>query len=152
MWGGKKKKSVNGRIDSLIGANTVIHGDLKFSGGLHIDGQVVGNVIAEEGVSSTLILSSNGHIKGDVQVGHVVLNGSVTGNVFSCESVELASEAHVEGDVYYTLLEMAMGAEVNGNLVHQSKEELQKSSVQAKTEQDVVESAVMGYLDEKASN
>jgi len=152
MWGSKKNKGMNGRIDSLIGANTLIHGDLKFSGGLHIDGQVIGNVIADEGSSSTLILSSNGHIKGDVQVGHVVLNGSVTGNVFSSESVELASEAHVEGNVYYALLEMAMGAEVNGNLVHQSKEELEKLSVTEKSEQDVVESAVMGYLDEKASN
>ena len=152
MWSKKKQKSVGGRIDSLIGANSVIHGDLRFSGGLHIDGKVVGNVIAEEGSSSTLILSSNGHIKGDVQVSHVVLNGSVKGNVYSSESVELASEAHVDGNVYYTLLEMAMGAEVNGNLVHQSKEELQKISGSEKSEQDVVESAVMGYLDEKASN
>ena len=152
MWGNKKQKSAGGLIDSLIGANSTIHGDLRFSGGLHIDGKVVGNVIAEEGSPSTLILSSNGHIKGDVQVSHVVLNGSVKGNVYSSESVELASEAHVDGNVYYTLLEMAMGAEVNGNLVHQSKEELQKMSGSEKAEQDVVESAVMGYLDEKASN
>ena len=152
MWGNKKKTNANGRIDSLVGANSTIHGDVHFSGGLHIDGKIIGNVIAEEGTSSTLILSSNGHIKGDVQVGHVVLNGSVKGNVYSSDSVELASEAHVDGNVYYALLEMAMGAEVNGNLVHQSKEELQKIGSTAKSEQDVVESAVMGYLDEKAPN
>lgn len=153
MWSKKKQKSsTNGRIDSLIGANTSIQGDLTFAGGLHIDGTVVGNVIAEEGSASTLILSSSGHIKGDVRVGHVVLNGAVTGNVYSSESVELASDAHVEGNVYYTLLEMAMGAEVNGNLVHQSKEQAQKDASPEKAEGDVVESAVMGYLDEKAPN
>ncbi len=147
MWNNKKKQNTSGKIDSLIGANTQVQGDVAFQGGLHIDGRVVGNVIAED-VDSTLILSSQGHIEGDVHVAHVMLNGTVKGNVYSTESVELASEAHVEGNVFYNLLEMEMGAEVNGNLVHQSKSE-QPSQAKEQKQQDVVESTVMGYLDEK---
>jgi len=152
MLGKKKQGSSNGKIDSLIGVKTTIHGNLVFSGGLHIDGKLIGNVVANEDTSSALIVSSQGCIEGDVQVGHIVLNGTVKGNVYSSESIELASDARVEGNVYYNLLEMAMGAEVNGNLVHQSKEELQQNVVAVKTEQDVVESTLMGYLDEKAPN
>ncbi len=151
MWKNKKNNSTNGKIDSLIGANSSICGDLSFSGGLHIDGEVVGNVIANDS-ESALIVSNHGKIKGNVTVGHIVLNGEVKGNVYSCESIELAPEARVVGNVYYNLLEMAMGAEVNGNLVHRSKDEWQKDHATVKKEQDVVESTVMGYLDESAPN
>ncbi len=150
MWDKKKKSNASGKIDSLIGPNTTIQGDLRFNGGLHIDGRIIGNIVSDGEGASTLIVSKQGYIEGSVQVDHVVLNGKVKGNVYSSERVELASEARVEGDVYYDLLEMAMGAEVNGSLVHQSKEQQQKDAVGVKGSQDVVESAVMGYLDEKA--
>lgn len=152
MWGKKKKSSTVGKIDSLIGPNTSIYGDLVFNGGLHVDGNIVGNIASDGDGVSTLIVSKQGCVEGDVQVDCVILNGKVKGNVYSSESVELASEARVEGNVYYDLLEMAMGAEVNGSLVHQPGEEQQKNAVAVKNEQDVVESAVMGYLDGKASN
>ncbi len=150
MWGKKKKSNTAGKIDSLIGPNTSIYGDLVFSGGLHVDGKIVGNIASNGEDASTLIVSEQGCIEGNVQVDYVILNGKVKGNVYSSESVELASEARVEGNVYYDLLEMAMGAEVNGSLVHQPGEEQQKNAVAVKNQQDVVESTLMGYLDEKA--
>ena len=99
---GKKGKTVSARVDTIVGQQTQVDGDLHFTGGLHIDGRVRGNVIAGEGSTSVLTVSEHGSIEGDVRVPNVILNGSVT------------------GDVHYNLIEMAMGAEVNGSLLHQN--------------------------------
>ncbi|MDR9436004.1 MAG: polymer-forming cytoskeletal protein [Thiohalophilus sp.] len=120
MWGSKKKPSRTAQIDSLIGQNTEIRGDVIFSGGLHVDGSVKGSVIAEEGEESLLTLSERGTIEGEVKVPNVVVNGTVIGDVHAPGHVELAAQARVHGNVYYSLIEMAMGAEVNGNLLHKS--------------------------------
>jgi cytoskeletal protein CcmA (bactofilin family) len=120
MWGNVKKPKQTAHIDSLIGANSEIQGDIIFSGGLHVDGKVKGNVIAAEGNDSVLTLSERGVIEGEVKVPNVVVNGTVIGDVHALSHVELASQARVHGNVYYSLIEMAMGAEVNGNLVHRT--------------------------------
>jgi cytoskeletal protein CcmA (bactofilin family) len=121
MWGQNKKPKQTAHIDSLIGQNTEIHGDVIFSGGLHVDGTVKGSVIAESGEDSVLTLSERGTIEGEVKVPNVVVNGSVIGDVHATGHVELAAQARVHGNVYYSLIEMAMGAEVNGKLMHQDE-------------------------------
>lgn len=118
----QRKKIKASRIDSLIGRQTVLTGDVEFSGGLHIDGTVTGNVTADEESHSVLTLSEHGTIEGEVKVPNIVLNGSVIGDVHAIERIELAANARVAGNVYYGLIEMAMGAEVNGNLVHAAEE------------------------------
>ena len=116
---GKKKGFNAARIDTLVGQGTEITGDLVFSGGLHVDGTIKGNVVAEEGTTALLILSEFGRIEGEVTVPNMVLNGEVVGDVYGSTRVELAPKARVKGSVYYNLIEMAIGAEVNGGLVHQ---------------------------------
>lgn len=111
----KKRKSA--KIDSLIGQNTELQGNVIFSGGFHIDGKLKGNVCAHE-PSSLLTLSDHGVVEGEVRVPNIILNGTVIGDVYASERVELAANAKVIGNVYYNLIEMAMGAEVNGSLVH----------------------------------
>ena len=118
---GKKTKSASTKVDTIIGQQTRIEGDVHFSGGLHIDGKVKGGVIAEADSASVLTVSEHGSIEGDVRVPTVILNGKVTGDVRSAERIELASKARVDGDVYYNLIEMAMGAAVNGSLVHNAE-------------------------------
>jgi|TARA_B110000046_G_scaffold182449_1_gene216479 cytoskeletal protein CcmA (bactofilin family) len=117
MFGNRKKRRVT-RIDTLIAQDSEIQGDIRFTGGLHIDGTIKGNVIAENDGSSMLSLSECGTIEGEVTVPYVILNGAVMGDVHSSEHVELASMTRVTGNVYYNLLEMSIGAEVNGKLVH----------------------------------
>ena len=117
MWGNNRKRRTT-RIDTLIGQHSEVLGDIKFSGGLHIDGTIKGNVIAERDSHSMLSLSEQGTIEGEVNVPFVVLNGVVIGDVHGGDHVELASKARVTGNVYYNLIEMAIGAEVNGKLVH----------------------------------
>ena len=116
---GRKKGFNAARIDTLVGQGTEINGDLVFSGGLHVDGKVNGNVIAEEGSTALLILSEFGRIEGEVKVPNMVLNGEIVGDVYGSTRVELAPKSRVKGSVYYNLIEMAIGAEVNGGLVHQ---------------------------------
>jgi cytoskeletal protein CcmA (bactofilin family) len=118
---GKKLKAASTRVDTIIGQQTRIEGDIHFSGGLHVDGRIKGAVIAETGSASVLTVSENGSIEGDIRVPTVILNGTVSGDVHSDERIELAAKARVDGDVYYKLIEMAMGAAVNGNLVHRSE-------------------------------
>jgi len=120
---GKKKRTA--RIDSLIGQFTEIHGDISFSGGLHVDGKTKGNVEATE-PGSLLTVSDQGLVEGEVRVPNIVLNGQVIGDVFAGERIELAAQARVNGNVYYNLIEMAIGAEVNGKLVHHTGEEKRK--------------------------
>ncbi len=116
---GKKKNFSSARIDTLIGQGTEINGDLVYAGGLHVDGRINGNVVAEEGSSSILILSEFGHIEGEVKVPNIVINGKIVGDVHGSTRVELAPKSRIKGSVYYNLIEMAIGAEVNGALVHQ---------------------------------
>ncbi len=112
---GKGKKSKSTKIDTIIGQHTELRGDVHFTGGLHVDGAVKGNVVADG--DAVLTLSESGTIEGEVRVPNIVLNGSVEGDVHASEQVELAPHARVTGNVFYNLIEMAMGAEVNGNLV-----------------------------------
>jgi cytoskeletal protein CcmA (bactofilin family) len=120
MFFGKNKNRRNAQIDTLIGGSTELRGDVYFKDGLHIDGVVKGNVIAE-GEQSMLTMSEQGRIEGEVRVRNIVLNGEVVGDVYASEHIELAPAARVTGNVYYNLIEMAMGAEVNGNLVHRAE-------------------------------
>jgi cytoskeletal protein CcmA (bactofilin family) len=106
-------------VDTLVGANSKINGDLNFAGGCHIDGIVKGNVSADSDSNSALSVSEDGKIEGGVTVPYVVLHGIVRGDVFATQRVELGPTARVIGNVYYTLIEMAMGAEINGKRVHQ---------------------------------
>lgn len=118
MFGNKGSKPQN-RIDCLIGAGTMIEGNITFSGGLRVDGHVRGNVMAVDGKPGTLVLSEQAQIEGEIRVSHVVINGTVVGPVHAAEYVELQAKANVTGDVYYKTLEMQLGAVIQGRLVYQ---------------------------------
>ena len=123
MMSRKPKKRKPTKVDSLIGQQSMIVGDLAFGGGLHVDGTIRGNVETDGDDQATLTLSDRGTIEGEVRVPYIILNGVVNGDVHAFDHVELASGARVEGNVYYRLIEMAMGAEVNGKLVRLPDEE-----------------------------
>lgn len=115
----KRNKPKLRRIDTLIGTGTRIIGDVQFSGGFHIDGHVKGNVDAPADSGATLSVSDSGVVEGSVAVPQVILNGIVKGDILAHERVELGGTARVTGNVYYVLIEMEMGAEVNGKLIHE---------------------------------
>jgi len=118
MFGSKKIKS--SKIDTLVGQGVEVTGDIKFQGGLHLDGKITGNVTtADSAEGSVLVISERGCVEGDVHVAYAVINGEVIGNVYASERLELSSKARISGNVEYNLLEMASGAEINGQMLHE---------------------------------
>lgn len=106
------------RIDTLIGAGTKVKGDVLFSGGLRVDGEIEGNVTAASESSGALVISEKARIEGSVAVPHVLVNGTVVGPISSASLLELQSKARVSGDVEYNRVEMHLGAVVEGRLIH----------------------------------
>lgn len=104
------------RIDTLIGEASRVHGDLEFAGGLHLDGSIAGNVRAVPVEDSSLSISETGSIEGNVEAGHVMLNGSVKGDIVARERIVLGATARVQGNVYYGVIEMTLGAQIMGKL------------------------------------
>jgi cytoskeletal protein CcmA (bactofilin family) len=117
MFGRNKRR--NGVIQTLVGEGTRIEGDLRFAGGCHIDGVVHGSVVADRDPEAFLSISEDGRVEGSVSVPQMSLNGTVEGDVFCTERVQLGATARVVGNLHYELIEMAAGAEINGQLIHQ---------------------------------
>lgn len=120
----KNRKKMLRQLDTLIGQHTKIDGDITFTGGLRVDGTISGSVSAAgaDGNSTILTLSEAGTIEGDIRVPHMIINGTIVGNLYATEHLELADKARITGNVYYNLLQMKEGAEINGNLIHSHKE------------------------------
>jgi cytoskeletal protein CcmA (bactofilin family) len=116
-----KSKSKPQRIDTLIGAGTRVIGDVHFGGGFHVDGHIKGNIDAPPESGATLSVSDAGVVEGSVAVPNVILNGTVKGDILAHDRVELGATARVTGNVYYGLIEMEMGAEINGKLIHEPR-------------------------------
>ena len=127
MFGNKKHKELlRAKINTLIGEGCTVDGVVNFTGGLHVVGTVNGNVQSDD-EHSLLILSENAFIAGDVRVNHLIVNGQIDGNIFVTGKVELFVNAHINGDVYYNLLELPVGAEVNGKLIRQEPDKSMKN-------------------------
>jgi cytoskeletal protein CcmA (bactofilin family) len=122
MFERKKAHPPQKRLDSLIGAGTTLQGDIQFTGGLRIDGNVIGKVATVDNQSGTLVISEQARVEGEVRVSHVVINGAVSGPVTANDYLELQAKARVQGDVLYRSLEMHVGAIVQGKLVHAEPE------------------------------
>lgn len=114
----KHKPTHDIAVDTLIGPQTVFRGDLHFSGGLYVEGRVIGKLIAEDGQPATLTLAEQGSIEGEVRAPVVVINGRLDGDVHASERVELAAKARVQGNVHYKVVEMSAGSMLTGRLVH----------------------------------
>lgn len=103
-------------IRSLIGEGMVVTGELRFTEGLRIDGEVHGDVVADGEARSILVISEKARVYGKVMAAHVIINGAVHGPVHSFELLELQPKARIEGDVRYESLEMHPGAQIDGEL------------------------------------
>jgi cytoskeletal protein CcmA (bactofilin family) len=115
-----KRKQNNLKIDTLIGAGTRINGDVEFLGGLHLDGYINGNVSGGPDAEAFLSVSEQGGIEGSVSVPNIVLNGIVKGDIDATLRVELGEKARVLGNVRYSAIETAVGAQINGKLIHRA--------------------------------
>lgn len=141
MFGGKKKHAA---INTLVGADARVFGDVEFSGGFLVDGRVIGNVRSVDDEHAMLSVSERGSVEGTVVAPHILLNGTVQGDVFATERVELGPKSRVVGNVQYKLIEMAIGAEVNGKLIHESDKKAAAKPQTGSVEPAVAERAALG--------
>jgi cytoskeletal protein CcmA (bactofilin family) len=118
----KQKQTKSADIDTLVSAKTRINGDVEFVGGFHLDGVINGNVRSAQSEGDTLSVSEHGCIEGSVIVTNIALNGLVKGDIEASDRVELGPKARVLGSVHYTTIETAVGAQINGKLIHRGKQ------------------------------
>ena len=142
MFNRRRTDRASGSNDtSLIARGTVIRGDLRFSGALHLDGRIEGTVLAE-GEDAVFTLSEHGQVQGDIHVPHVIVNGTVEGDIHAGERLELAPLARIIGDVHYRTLEMAGGAQVNGRMSHRVESVARELPAPVAAEQTELDQAV----------
>lgn len=115
------------KLDTLLGQNTNITGDITFKGILHLDGKISGSIIGEQ-QDDVLTISESGSVHGKIQVANLVINGTVKGDISSIGKIEVASKANIEGNVYYQNIEMEAGSKINGQLIYQEAEKMNKIS------------------------
>ena len=119
MWGGREKTmGLTSGSTTLISRNTELVGDIQFCGSLEIEGKVKGNIYAEEGKDARVRVIDKGLVEGEITAPTVIINGTVNGDIHSSKHVELAEKAIIRGNVYYGVIEMVKGAQVNGNLCY----------------------------------
>ncbi len=123
MFSGERKSGNDDApaIDTLIGENTTVTGDVRFQGGLHVEGHIDGSVATADGEAGHLTLSERGSIKGEIRVPVVVINGRVDGDIIAGERLELQTKARVSGNVRYRSIQMQFGSEINGQLLCESE-------------------------------
>lgn len=113
------------KLDTLLGQNTKINGDISFKGVLHLDGSIVGSLSGTQ-KDDILTISESGSIDGKIEVANIVINGSIKGDIFSSGKIEVASKANIEGNVYYQNIEMEAGSKINGQLIYQEADKPKK--------------------------
>jgi cytoskeletal protein CcmA (bactofilin family) len=137
-------------VETLIGRQTEVLGDVRFTGGLHVDGKIKGSVSVSSGdKAAALSVSENGVIEGDVRVPNIMLNGLVVGDVRSTERLSLAAKARINGNVHYKVLQMEPGAVINGQVLYEGAE--QPALTHQKLGEAKPESKVMGLQDVRAT-
>lgn len=128
----RKEARSEAEVTTLIATGTAIRGDIQFKGRLHVDGSVEG-AIRGEGAQAMLTLSEHAKVTGELHAPHIVINGTVVGDVTAIDRLELASNARVEGNVYYKVLEMSAGAQINGKIVHRAEPQRQLPKPETET-------------------
>ncbi len=132
MIGRKRRRSV--AIQTLIGEGTCLKGDLCCAGGAHIDGTVNGGVTSGGDWNAFLSVSEKGRVEGNIRVPHLVLSGTVKGNVFVGDKAEFGPTAKVIGNVHYRLIEIAAGAKIDGKLIYEAPKDRPEPDTQNEPE------------------
>jgi|SRR3990172_6577078 len=97
------------KLESLIGSNSKVKGEIETKGTLRVDGTIEGNVSAD-----WVIMGEKSYIKGDVSARGIIIGGMVDGNLRAKEIVEIKQKGQVYGDIHTSKLTIAEGAIFDG--------------------------------------
>tara|TARA_B110000116_G_C16315369_1_gene349930 strand:+ start:10 stop:444 length:435 start_codon:yes stop_codon:yes gene_type:complete len=110
----KKRKFV--AITTLIDKDIVISGDTSYTGGIRIDGEMIGNLKVHGEEDSLLIMGHGSKITGNVDVEKAIINGEINGNIKCHDYLELNTNSIVNGSIEYDIIEVQEGAKITGDL------------------------------------
>lgn len=106
---------------TLVANDAEFVGDITFTSQFVVNGVLRGSTSADA-AGAAMTISPNGRVIGDIRVPKIVIHGKVEGTVYSSEHLEIAEGAVIQGDLHYRVLQMHMGASVQGRLVHAEPE------------------------------
>ena len=116
-WNRKVPNMAKKKELTLIATDAELVGDITFSSQLVVNGVLRGSTSAEE-PGASMTVSPGGHVVGDIRAPVVLIHGKVDGTVYAFEHLEIAEGAVIQGDLHYNVLQMHMGASVQGRLMH----------------------------------
>jgi cytoskeletal protein CcmA (bactofilin family) len=111
-----KKKTAFANQHSLLCAATKVDGDIHFSGDFYLEGILIGNIYAEPGKPSKLVITETGAVEGEIHAANIIVNGKVHGTIYSSSHIELAAKAVVVGAIHYQLIDMVKGSQLVGQI------------------------------------
>ena len=122
-----RSKNPSAILDTMLGENTQINGDMNFNGLLNLDGSVVGSIKGTQN-DDKLIVTESGKVEGKIEVANIIINGLVKGDIIATGKIEVASKADIQGNIYYKNIEMEAGSKINGQLIYQDDDKSSKIS------------------------
>ena len=137
------------KVNTLIGKDTVFTGTLQVAGTLRVDGVLKGEV----SVSDTIAIGPTGEVDANVKTKNAIVSGSVKGNIYATERIELQAKADISGDLTTKSLVIEQGAVFHGNCNMKtptsqapsgSRTEQPKSTIQTKASLETAEKTRQG--------
>jgi hypothetical protein len=119
MFNSKANKNLGKSVESfetIIGASLRVDGNLLLRNSVRIDGVVNGNILQDDEHEATVAIAKGATVTGDIRAQHVIVSGTLRGNIFSSDRVELLETAFVTGDITYGSLGTQVGARIDGKL------------------------------------
>src|SRR5499433_3992347 len=104
------KQAAQGEITTLLGRGAQFEGKLTFDGTVRIDGRFKGEVFSDD----TLVIGEGAHVEAEVDVGEVIIQGTVVGNVTARRSIEVHAPGRVKGDLHTPSLQIDKGVIFEG--------------------------------------
>jgi len=100
-------------INTIVGPNTSLKGDIESGGFTRIDGSITGNVNAR----GRVVVGERARMKGNVSGTAITIGGVVCGNVIAEESLVILSTALVLGDIITRRIQADDGCLIHGRIL-----------------------------------
>src|SRR6476646_11870044 len=104
------KQSAAGEITTLLGRGATFEGKLTFDGTVRIDGRFKGEVFSDD----VLVIGEGAHVEAEIDIGEVIVQGTVVGNVKAKRSIEIHAPGRVKGDLHTPSLQIDKGVMFEG--------------------------------------
>lgn len=107
----REREILDTKISGLIDQGTELKGDLTFKGSFRIEGNFKGTIHSD----SILIIGERGKVEADINVGQVIINGEIRGNIQGADRVEIHAKGRVFGTIQTPKLIVEEGAYLEAN-------------------------------------